>query len=205
MPDKEIPLQYEMFTGELVDTRTRAQKRRDRQRELPRQLPMFDTPTTMEQARSRHNYDHLVTRDGRPLLLSLMMQDPRSEEEIEEAQMRAAEAQTYPLFTEGKGLPDPQTMTFPSKLELPVREVEEPEPQLAVVLFDEADVLVWSTRDEAYERLRDGTWQRGYRAYLVGDDQLEVWDREPDPAGYYLVTYSSMGMIENIEWVRVDR
>jgi hypothetical protein len=35
MPGKETPRQYDMFTGELVDTRTRRQKQLDHEREQP--------------------------------------------------------------------------------------------------------------------------------------------------------------------------
>jgi hypothetical protein len=38
---KEVPLQAELFTGDLVDTRTRRQKQRARDQQQPRQIEMF--------------------------------------------------------------------------------------------------------------------------------------------------------------------
>lgn len=37
----EIPRQHDMFTGELVDNRTREQKQRDSEIAIPTQLLMF--------------------------------------------------------------------------------------------------------------------------------------------------------------------
>jgi hypothetical protein len=41
MSKAEIPLQYSFLSDELEDTRTTAQKQRDRQQEQPTQLEMF--------------------------------------------------------------------------------------------------------------------------------------------------------------------
>jgi hypothetical protein len=38
---KEVPLQADMFTGELVDTRTRKQKKKAAEEKKPRQIEMF--------------------------------------------------------------------------------------------------------------------------------------------------------------------
>ncbi len=77
--------------------------------------------------------------------------------------------------------------------------VEEPELQFAVKFTDELNILLESTRDDAYERARDISHLPGHEIYPVGDDQLEFW--KPDRSGYFLVTYSEMEMVENIEWV----
>lgn len=88
-----------MFTGDLVDTRTRAQKKRDRQRELPRQKAMFDSPTEVELMRTQWQPLTMTTRGGKPLELGLMIEDPRTEEEIEADRLRAAEAKTWDMLT----------------------------------------------------------------------------------------------------------
>lgn len=38
---KEVPLQFDLFSGELVDNRTAKQKRLDREQEKPQQSLMF--------------------------------------------------------------------------------------------------------------------------------------------------------------------
>jgi hypothetical protein len=201
----EIPLQHDMFTGELVDTRTRQQKRRDRARELPQQVAMFDTRTTLELARSKHRHFDLTTQDGRPLALALMMQDPRTEEEVEADRMQAAQAMTVPMFAHSPpgetGQPAPseaETTLFPSGLKLNTRRDEEAS-NIALRLYEDMEILLFTTRDAAYEQARNGDWQRGHRCYTVADNQLEVWNREE--TGYYLITYSDMEMVEDIRWI----
>jgi hypothetical protein len=97
MPNKEVTLQYD-FEGNLHDNRTTAQKRRDRQRGQPQQLPMFDTTTDVALMRTQWKPLTMTTRGGKPLELSLMMEDPRTVEEMEAERMRAAEEQTYPML-----------------------------------------------------------------------------------------------------------
>ncbi len=92
-----VSLQIDMFTGEGLDTRTRTQKRRARQRKLPQQLPIFTAAEIMDQARSRFTHPFMLTRGGKPLTLALMIEDPRSEEEVEADRMRLAQEQTYPM------------------------------------------------------------------------------------------------------------
>lgn len=41
MPKKERPLQMDMFSGDLVDNRTRRQKKQDKENEKPQQSLMF--------------------------------------------------------------------------------------------------------------------------------------------------------------------
>jgi hypothetical protein len=92
---KEIPLQFDMFSRGLVDTRTPRQKHRDHQQEQPQQAALFS---------QRDIAQFGVT--ARPLLpiapttrLTLEQQDPRTEEERQRDLQRAAEEQTYQLFS----------------------------------------------------------------------------------------------------------
>jgi hypothetical protein len=101
MGNPEIPLQQDMFTGSLVDKRTPAQKRADRQRSLPQQTMLF----------SQREIAQFGVK-ARPLFslsphmkLPLLTYDPRTEAEIEQDQQQAAEDHTAPLF------PDPPVET----------------------------------------------------------------------------------------------
>lgn len=204
MPDPENALQIDMFTGERVDTRTKTQKQRDRERNKPQQVAMFNTQQVIEQGRSRFTYGPMLNRRGERLELSLMIQDPRTEEEIEADRMKAAERQTVPLFSTQKevearsGL-EPR-FTFPSGLSFPLIEVETEENNRAVRLEDGVELLLYTTRKEAYERARDSHHRLlNYRTQERGSDQLEIW--LPDESGYYLITYcSSKEMIDDIAW-----
>lgn len=96
MSSPETPRQIDMFTGELVDTRTPRQKQLDKEREQPRQTEMF---SQREIAQFGVN--------PRPLLpispttkLGLIFEDHRTEEEKEQDRQRAAEERTYSLFDE---------------------------------------------------------------------------------------------------------
>lgn len=85
-----------MFSGELVDTRTRRQKKLDRQREQPKQMEMF---SQREVAQFGVNAHPLLPLSPNTKLL-LIPEDPRTEEEIERDIQRAAEEQTRPMFDE---------------------------------------------------------------------------------------------------------
>jgi len=96
MPNTEIHRQIDMFTGELVDTRTRRQKEQDKEREQPKQAEMFSQKEIAQ-----------FGVNPRPLLpispttkLGLIFEDPRTEEEKEQDRQREAEARTYQLFSE---------------------------------------------------------------------------------------------------------
>jgi hypothetical protein len=93
----EIPLQVEMFTGTLVDTRTDAQKERDERAAYPKQTFMFsqselvqiDRPATATRA-----WQH----EANPAPLELVMQDTRSEEEQQREQHAVEISLIAPLF-----------------------------------------------------------------------------------------------------------
>lgn len=44
MSKEGLPLQFDLFSGELVDTRSDYQKKKDRERTAPQQMQMFKTP-----------------------------------------------------------------------------------------------------------------------------------------------------------------
>jgi hypothetical protein len=84
-----------MFTNEWDDTRTRRQKRLDREREQPKQNEMFS---------QRELAQFGVRKTLMPLSphtrLVLINEDPRTPEEIERDIQRAAEERTYRMFGE---------------------------------------------------------------------------------------------------------
>lgn len=89
-------LQYNLFSGELVDNRTAAQKKRDRERALPQQPLLFPARAIAQ-----------FGVNPRPLIdlsphtrLTLWQEDPRTDEERERDRRQAAEALTYSLFEE---------------------------------------------------------------------------------------------------------
>ena len=94
MPSKEIPQQFDMFTGELVDTRTRRQKQRDRQRDLPRQIEMF---SQRDVAQFGVKANPTMPLSGNVKLI-LIPEDPRTDEEIERDIQREAERRTVAMF-----------------------------------------------------------------------------------------------------------
>ena len=93
---KEGPqLQFDMFTGEPVDNRTRKQKKQDKERGQPKQTEMF---SQREIAQFGVNPHPLLPLSPNTKLL-LIPEDPRTEEEIEQDRQRAAQKQTYQMFT----------------------------------------------------------------------------------------------------------
>lgn len=94
MPSKEIPQQFDMFTGALVDTRTRRQKQLDRQRDLPRQIEMF---SQRDVAQFGVRANPTLPLSGNVKLL-LIPEDPRTDEEIERDIQREAERRTVAMF-----------------------------------------------------------------------------------------------------------
>ena len=90
---KEAPLQADMFTGELVDTRTRKQKKKAKERQEPRQAEMF-SQREMAQFGVRANPKIPLSPKTR---LELLMQDLRTEEEKEQDFQREVEERSYRL------------------------------------------------------------------------------------------------------------
>lgn len=92
--EREIPLQIDMFTGEQVDNRGSAQKRRDRERAKPQQSEMFAASEIAQFGVNPHPLIDLSPHTR----LTLSREDPRTEEEIERDRRLAAEENTYQMF-----------------------------------------------------------------------------------------------------------
>ncbi|MBL8152774.1 MAG: hypothetical protein JNM70_01220 [Anaerolineae bacterium] len=89
----EVPLQYNLFTGEAVDNRTRAQRERDREREQPVQMLMFSQRDIAQTDVNPH-----PRMDASPGPLKLILEDLRTDEEKEADLLRQAQASTIDLF-----------------------------------------------------------------------------------------------------------
>lgn len=91
---KEVPLQIDLFTGELVDNRTRRQKKKAQKQHEPTQKEMF---SQREMAQFGVN-----PRPKLPLSpktrIELMIEDRRTEEERAEAIQQEALKRNYQLF-----------------------------------------------------------------------------------------------------------
>ena len=99
MPNNEA-LQFDMFSGEAVDNRTTTQKRKAKKREAPQQFEMFsqrDVAQFEVRARPQMPLPESAT-------MALIIQDPRSPEQVELDRQRAAEALNGHLFSE----PEPE-------------------------------------------------------------------------------------------------
>ena len=190
--NSDLPLQFDMFTGELVDPRTAKEKRRDVEREKPRQMEMFPQRQLAQFGVKARPQLPLSNRTH----LELSVVDPRTDEEKEYDRQKAAEAQTYSFLEKQSPFDAPVTKLFPSGLRLVL--LEDDEEGLSVALNDDLALIFWTTRDEEYDRARETYHRDGYRVFEVGDSQLEIW--AVDESGNWLVTYSDMDMIENVVW-----
>jgi hypothetical protein len=199
---QEALLQHDMFTGELVDTRTRKQKQTTTKKEKPQQLGMF-APREVAQfgVHARPSLPAINSR-GMPIGMALEIQDPRTEEDKEHDRMKAAEKATYALFEqlqEAKPVEEQKhTKLFPSGLRLELREVELDAPNIAVHVDEGIDLLFWSNREAGFEEANGIVRRYGYRPFLTGDNEIELW--KTDDSGYFRITYSPMEMIEDISW-----
>jgi len=117
------PLQFDMFTGEAVDNRTRQQRRLDKEREQPKQTEMF---SQREIAQFGVNPHPLLPLSPNTKLL-LIPEDPRTEEEIEQDRQRAALEQTYKMF------PEPEAASEVDQPENPSLEIAPDNTTLALV------------------------------------------------------------------------
>lgn len=94
----EAPLQFDLFSGELVDNRSDYQRRLDREREKPQQMLMFKTPEIVQFGGQSHSAYREWLDEATPPSLSLEREDVRTDEERERDLMRDAEQRTRPLF-----------------------------------------------------------------------------------------------------------
>ncbi len=90
----EVLLQFDMFSGELVDTRTTAQKQRDAAATKPRQMEMFS-----QRELAQYVPPPLMSLSPETKLV-LIQEDTRTEEEKERDRETAAQKLTIPLFDE---------------------------------------------------------------------------------------------------------
>ncbi|MFC1959366.1 DUF2958 domain-containing protein [Chloroflexota bacterium] len=92
-------------------------------------------------------------------------------------------------------------ITFPSGIERSLWEISNPERIGIVHLFGELDLPLKSTREEAYIQATDIAEQCGYRAKLVGNDQLEVVGHDTDE--HLLLTYDDDNcLLVNVEEIK---
>jgi hypothetical protein len=98
MSESEIPLQVEMFTGALKDTRTDSQKHDAALRHQPQSILMFPQREIAQFGVRARPQMSLSPKTK----LRLINEDPRTEEEIERDRQRAAERLTKPLFRSEK-------------------------------------------------------------------------------------------------------
>lgn len=89
-------LQFNLFTGQPEDRRTRKQRQADRQRSLPQQLEMF-SQRDIAQFGVKAN-PHIPLSGNVKLLL--IPEDPRTPEEVERDLQRAAERNTRRMFAD---------------------------------------------------------------------------------------------------------
>lgn len=94
--EDNTPLQMDMFSGDLVDNRTRQQKKQDKVREQPKQTEMF---SQREIAQFGVNPRPLMPLSPNTRLL-LIPEDPRTEEEMEQDRQREAQKRTARMFAE---------------------------------------------------------------------------------------------------------
>lgn len=102
------PLQFELFSGALVDNRTRAQKRFEKQAGLPHQITMFSLKETCQIGVSARPW---LKDLPRPQMV-LVGEDPRTEEEKERDLLREAEGLTHQMFT-AESHPQPEASPPP--------------------------------------------------------------------------------------------
>ena len=100
MSKEDVSLQYDMFSGELVDARSDSQKKKDKERGTPQQTQMFKTPEMVQFGGNTKSVyrDWLDHATAPPLVLQVL--DTRTTDEIEHDLMRDAEKLTTPLFGE---------------------------------------------------------------------------------------------------------
>lgn len=104
MGKEDTPLQFDMFSGQAVDNRTRQQKQQDKARAQPKQIEMF---RQREIAQFGVNPRPLMPLSPNTKLL-LIPEDPRSDDDIEEDRRREAEKRTARMFAETSAVQTPQ-------------------------------------------------------------------------------------------------
>ena len=93
---KEVPLQASLFADEMVDTRTRKQKKQAAEQEKPKQAEMFSQREMAQFGVNPHPQIPLSPKTR----IELALQDMRTEEEKAAAIRREAEKWNHRLFDE---------------------------------------------------------------------------------------------------------
>jgi hypothetical protein len=94
MGKEDTPLQFDMFSGDLVDNRTRAQKQQDKARSQPQQIEMF---AQRDIAQFGVNPRPLMPLSPNTRLL-LMPEDARTDDEVEQGRQLEAQKRTAQMF-----------------------------------------------------------------------------------------------------------
>lgn len=155
----EAPLQFHMFSGELVDNRTSTQRRADREHNVPKQKEMFSIQETVQIG---VNLRPWLSEAPKPSLV-LVSEDPRSEEQIECDLMREAEALTVSLFTDvvqqdGEDKPEDVDPDNENSHEPPEKAVDGE----AVTKFSAYRALVTLVREQAVTLWVDSAYRQRY-------------------------------------------
>lgn len=90
---KEVPLQVDMFSGELVDNRTPKQKKRAREQDQPKQIEIFSQRELAQFGVEAHPKLPISPKTR----IELAIEDNRSEEEVARDRQWEIEQNTYPL------------------------------------------------------------------------------------------------------------
>ena len=90
---KEVPLQIDMFSGELIDTRTRKQKKQEAKRQGPVQAEMFSQRELAQFGVDPHPQIPISSKTR----IELALQDMRTEEGKERDFQRQVEELSYKL------------------------------------------------------------------------------------------------------------
>ena len=93
MSKEDFAQQYDLFTGELVDTRSRKQKQQAEVRQEPQQMEMFSQREMAQFGVDAHPRIPLSPHTR----LELQVVDPRTPEEKARDEQRDIERRTYPL------------------------------------------------------------------------------------------------------------
>lgn len=113
MSKEAIALQYDLFSGELVDARSQSQKKKDSERTIPQQMQMFKTPDIVQFGNQTHSGYKAWLDQATPPALALEIQDVRTPEEIERDLVREAQKHSRPLFEIDDQPSDPEATEHP--------------------------------------------------------------------------------------------
>ena len=98
MSKEAASLQFDMFSGELVDTRTTSQKKKDKERTNPQQIQLFKAAEVVQfGVTTKSAYREWLDQATAPPLV-LQMIETRTPEEIERDLLREALTHMNPLF-----------------------------------------------------------------------------------------------------------